>query len=167
MERFLNMIQEPYFELPSGYFEGKSVLDAGCGDTAKLLIRFHDFGAKKLFGIDIGDDFIPVATKNLGKYGVPDDAFELRSGSVDSLPYEDESFDFVCCHRVLLHLADMQQAKVAFSELARVVKPGGYVYTVFGLHGGLFEAIYPAVREFYKTNSDFKELIDNIEPKDF
>lgn len=167
MERFLNMIQEDYFGLPENYFHGKRVLDAGCGDTAKLLIRFSQFGAAELVGLDLGTDFIPVAQQSLQRHGVDSALVQLVSGSVDRLPFEDESFDFVCCHGVLLHLADFDQVSRAFSELARVTKKGGYLYTVYGLFGGLLEAVYPAIRAYYRENAEFRTLIDNISPEDF
>lgn len=167
MARFLNMVQEPYFGLEDGYFIGKKILDAGCGDTAKLLIRFHQFGASDLTGLDLGEDFIPVAQCNLLRHGVPEASVKLISGSVDDLPLSDGEFDFVCCHGVLLHLADLDQAGRAFDELARVTRPGGYLYTVYGLHGGLLEAIYPVIRAYYREHEEFRTLIDHLTPGDF
>ena len=167
MKRFLNMVQENYFGLPNNYFKGARVLDAGCGDTAKLLIRFHEFGSNNLSGIDLGEEYIDVARGNLIKHGVPETSFKLFGGSVDDLPFDDESFDFVCCHGVLLHLANIEQTKRAFSELARVTRKGGQLYVVGGVYGGLIEFVLPTVREFYRTNSEFKSLIDSISPDDF
>lgn len=167
MSRFLNMIQEDYFGLQDGYFKGKRILDAGCGDTAKLLIRFSQFGATDLTGLDLGADFIAVARDSLTRHGVPEDHVRLVTGNVDDLPFANGEFDFVCCHGVLLHLADMDQARQAFSELARVTRPGGHLYTVYGLYGGLWEAIYPAIRDHYRDNRAFRELIDHLQPSDF
>ena len=42
------MFQEDYFRLESGWFTGRRVLDAGCGDTAKGAIRYHQFGAREV-----------------------------------------------------------------------------------------------------------------------
>lgn len=167
MKRFLNMIQEEYFGLPEGFFAKANLLDAGCGDTAKLLVRFHQFGCEDLTGIDLGTDFIPVAKANLTRHNIPNEHVHLISASIDALPFEDESFDFVCCHGVLIHLANFDQVKRAFSELARVTRRGGYLYTVYGLYGGLFEAVYPAIREYYHNNSEFRALIDDITTDNF
>ena len=59
------------------------------------------------------------------------------------------------------------EVETAFSELSRVTKPEGYLYTVFGVVGGLFEdAIFPALRKHYRENDDFKEFIDKAAPED-
>jgi SAM-dependent methyltransferase len=168
MERFINMFTLDYFGLGADYFKGKRVLDAGCGDTAKLLIPLWRFGARKLHGVDIGTDFIQVAQESLENFDIPLKDVKFSTGSVLDLPFEDNYFDFVSCHGVMLHPNDIDEVNIAFSELARVTKVGGYLYTVFGLVGGLFEeAIFPALRMYYRNNEDFKKLIDNIDPDNF
>lgn len=168
MKRHLAMFSQEYFELGENWFVGKSVLDAGCGDTAKALIRFYQFGARDLHGFDLGKEFIPVARKSLQAQGLPPDAVTFKTGSVLQIPYENNRFDFTCCHGVLLHLNNMNEVVTAFSELTRVTKPSGYLYSVFGCVGGLFEdAVFPAVRKYYRGNNTFKNLIDNLSPKDF
>lgn len=168
MKRHLAMFSQEYFGLGEGWFAGKSILDAGCGDTAKALIRFYQFGARDLHGIDLGDEFIPIARRSLECQGVPENSVTFKSGSILEIPYENSRFDFTCCHGVLVHLNNKDAVVTAFAELARVTKPDGYLYTVFGLVGGLFEeAILPAVRKYYRENEVFRILIDNLSPKDF
>ena len=168
MQRFIGMFNNEYFGFKNDWLKGKKILDAGCGDTAKVMIALYRLGAKKLHGIDIGDEFIPVAQSSLERYDVDPGAVVLKSASVLEIPYESDHFDFVVCHGVLVHLNNIDEVKIAFSELARVTKPGGRLYSVYGLIGGLFEdAIIPAVRKYYRDNNDFKKLIDNIAPEDF
>jgi len=163
MKRFISMFDTEYFGLDEKYFEGKRVLDAGCGDTAKLIIKLHKLGSRELYGCDLGTEFIPVATKTLEKYDVPLNDVKFSSGSVLELPYEDNYFDFVSCHGVLVHLNNLEEVQNAFAELARVTKNDGYLYTVFGSVGGLFEdAINPAIRKYYRENAEFKKFVDNI-----
>ena len=119
-------------------------------------------------GVDLGEDFIPIARDSAKKQGLAEDSINFQSANVISLPFEDEEFDFVCCHGVLLHLANYEQIESAFSELSRVTKKGGHLYTVFGVDGGLLEDhIIPAAREYYSVNKEFKTLIDNISPSNF
>ena len=48
------------------------------------------------------------------------------------IPYEDNFFDFVTINGVLIHLNNMDEIE-SFREGARVLKPGGYYYTVYGV----------------------------------
>ncbi len=55
----------------------------------------------------------------------------------------------MCCHGVLLNLANYYQIECAFSELSRVTKKSGHLFTVFNVNGGLLEDhIIPAAREY-------------------
>ena len=49
-------------------------------------------------------------------------------GSVTDLPFPDGEFDLACSFKVLAHV---EQIERAMSEMARVVKPGGYVAAEF------------------------------------
>lgn len=167
MERFVGMFSTEYFGVPEDFFVGKRCLDAGCGDTAKLLISLYQMGARDLHGMDLGDEFIPVARQSIVNFGLPEDGVHFKSGSVVSLPYDDNEFDFVSCHGVLLHLNNMQEVSQALDELSRVTKPGGWLYTVYGIDGALFDHyLKPAMRKFYHDNEDFKRFVDNIKPED-
>ena len=80
------------------------VLDDGCGEGV-LVDEFH--GRLAIEGID------------------PNYSSErVRRGSLTELPYADASFDHALCLDVLEHLSFEHQER-AFSELFRVVKPGG------------------------------------------
>lgn len=167
MLRFINMFSEKYFGLPDGWFKGKSVIDAGCGSTGKVLIALNNMGASEIHGFDLDSDFMPTTRQSLERHGVELSKVTLKSASVLEIPYPDASFDFVCCHGVLLHLNSLDETRRAFAELARITKPGGYLYTVFGSSGGALEqAIYPALREHYRTTPAFKSFIDNFKPSD-
>jgi len=132
------------------------------------MIGLHKLGATDIHGIDIGEEFIPVAKSSLKRNGVPLESITLESASVLDIPYENNHFDFVVCHGVLVHLNNIDEVKAAFSELARVTKPGGHLYTVYGIVGGLFEdAIIPAIRNYYRENYEFKIFIDNVSPDKF
>lgn len=168
MDRFINMFSHEYFGVPTDFFNDKKILDAGCGDTGKVLVAMYRLGARNLHGFDLGEEFIPVAKESLTRQGVPLDTVRLSSGNILSIPYPDESFDFVICHGVLLHLNSLDEVEQGFAELARVTRHHGYLYTVYGTVGGLFEdAIIPAVREYYRTNKEFKSFIDDTSPEKF
>lgn len=165
MDRFLSMFSTEYFSVDKDFFVGKKCLDAGCGNTAKLLIALTDMGAESVTGLDLGDGFIEPSLSSFKRWSkFPEKEPKLVSGSILKLPFEDDSFDFVSCHGVLLHLNSLEEVEQAFSELSRVTKPGGLLYTVYATYGGLLEeAVFPAIREYYKSNQKFKDYIDSLD----
>lgn len=166
MNRFINMFSHEYFGVDKDFFKDKKVLDAGCGNTGKVIIAMHRLGAKSIDGFDLGEEFIPFAKQSLQHYNVPEEKVHLTAGNLLDIPYPDESFDFVICHGVLVHLNTLDEVKNAFSELARVTKKNGYLYTVYGIVGGLIEeSIIPAVRKYYRENDEFKNFIDSGNPE--
>ena len=168
MTRYLNMITKEYFGLEDNYFQGKKILDAGCGNTGQLFISLYRMGARDMYGLELGTEFIEETLESLDRYSVPRETLKLTSGTVTQLPYEDNFFDFVSCNGVLPHVNNIDEVKTAFSELARVIKPGGHLFTVYGTVGGILEdAVVPAVRDYYNKNPDFKKLIDSISPETF
>ena len=83
---------------------GTRVLDVGCGEGV-LVDEFAS--ALAIEGLD-------------PNYS----SARVRTGSVLSLPYPDESFDRALCLDVLEHLAYEQQP-VALAEIFRILRPGG------------------------------------------
>jgi ubiquinone/menaquinone biosynthesis C-methylase UbiE len=68
---------------------------------------------------DVSAGMVDAATENARKLG-----FEVRGAvaGVESLPYDDDTFDVVVGHAVLHHLPDVE---AALREVLRVLKPGG------------------------------------------
>jgi len=127
--RFSQMYDEwesAFFEYmqPHGpsFFQGKRVLDAGCG-SGRYAYHAAKHGAK-VWAVDLGPA-IEITQHNTatigGVYAVQADILKL--------PFAPESFDFICSIGVLHHLANPEEA---FHNLLRYLKPGGeiqiYVY---------------------------------------
>lgn len=100
---------------------GATVLDIGCGAGMDLLLAARRVGPT---GRAIGVDMTPVmlertreAARKLGLEHV-----ELREGDAEALPVEDDSVDVVISNGVLNLTTDKAKA---FSEILRVLKPGG------------------------------------------
>lgn len=102
-----------------GTAEGTTLLDAGCGScwhAMRLADRGYDVTA-----IDYSDHVIREAKDRVESLGYQDKIMVQKNDLLD-LSFEDESFDYVFCWGVLMHIPDIRRA---ISELSRVVKPGG------------------------------------------
>ncbi len=100
---------------------GTSVGDIGCG-TGRLEPYLAARGLSPR-GIDLSPEMIRVARRDY-----PDFGFEVAD--LRKLPFEDASLAGVVCWYSLMYLPPSDRP-VAFGELARVVKPGGFLATAF------------------------------------
>lgn len=94
------------------------LLDVGCGPGSITAGLAKYVG--EVVGIDVEASVLETARELTA--GVPNLSFE--EASVYTLPYEDGSFDAAYAHQLMQHLAD---PAAALREMARVVRPGGYV----------------------------------------
>jgi ubiquinone/menaquinone biosynthesis C-methylase UbiE len=96
------------------------VLDVGCGlgGTARYLSEKFKCN---VVGIDLTEEYISIG-KKLTEFVGLSDRVELRHGSALKIPYEDERFDIVWTEHVQMNIADKNRF---YSEIARVLKPGG------------------------------------------
>ena len=96
------------------------VLDVGCGlgGTARYLSEKFKCN---VVGIDLTEEYISIG-KKLTEFVGLSDRVELRYGSALKIPYEDERFDIVWTEHVQMNIADKNRF---YSEIARVLKPGG------------------------------------------
>lgn len=105
----------------SGVKEGDVVLDLGSGAGIDILIAAKKVGPKgRVIGIDMTDDMIAKAKENILISGLTN--VEVRKGIIEKMPVESSSVDWVISNCVI-NLSP-EKDKV-FSEIARVLKPGG------------------------------------------
>lgn len=97
-------------------------LEMGCGAAPNLL-----WLAQKgiwVSGLDIAANALELARASFQHFGVSDKLKSLVEGSVTSAPFPDESFDGILESCVFQHLQREDREK-AFSEVGRLLKPGG------------------------------------------
>jgi len=102
---------------PKEYFEGKLILECGCGagaDTEVLLSLGARVVSVDLAGADI-------CRNNLGS----NESSLIVQASIDGLPFEKELFDIVWCHRVIMHTPNPRKT---LEHILGFVKPGGGVF---------------------------------------
>ncbi len=122
----------------SNIFKEKIVLDAGCGSGRACRSMLFQ-GAKKVVGIDMGKGCISNTNERNKDFS---GRLEVKLASVLDVPYPDNTFDIVHCDEVLHHTTN---PKKGFSELVRVLKPGGkIIIAVYGRGGFMNFAIYSA-----------------------
>jgi SAM-dependent methyltransferase len=107
-------------------FRGERVLDAGCGAgnwTIALAACCTEVVAMDIDPVRVG------VTAGMQKYF--DGKISTQIGSIEALPFPDESFDAVFCHGVVF-LVDFRKA---LAELARVLRPGCPLYMTYNGKG--------------------------------
>jgi SAM-dependent methyltransferase len=102
--------------------EDTYVLDVGCGVGATTCYLAKAYGCHAV-GVDLRESMIARSNERAEKEGVTDQV-EFKVADAQDLPFEDGTFDVVLCESVATFIEDKQQVA---RELARVVKPGGYV----------------------------------------
>lgn len=84
-----------------------------------FAIELAKLGDYQVTGLDISPTFVQVATANAQRAGVD---VEFRQGNASAMPFDGESFDFVCCSAAFKNFAEPVKA---LDEMYRVLRPGG------------------------------------------
>lgn len=114
------------FFTPSEMFEGKEVLDMGCGAAGKS-IYYASLGAKRVVGVDIVPHYEAEANGLAEKLGYAD-KFRFVLASADDLPFPDESFDTVIMNDFMEHISNPEAALL---EARRLLKKDGRIFINF------------------------------------
>lgn len=113
LERFVDYVRER-----------ESVLDVGCGDGRV----FETFVRKNVSyaGVDLSEEAIAKAKTRWAKE-IAEGRAAFEAGDLLDLPVEDGRFDVAVAAGVLHHVPSEAYRRRAMAELARSVRPGGYV----------------------------------------
>jgi ubiquinone/menaquinone biosynthesis C-methylase UbiE len=111
------MLDDLEVGLVERYGAGKEVLEVGCG-TGLILDRVRGF-ARRAAGVDLSAGMLGPATAR---------GLAVAQASATALPVANASFDVAYSFKVLAHVQDIA---TAMQELARVVRPGGWVLAEF------------------------------------
>jgi arsenite methyltransferase len=123
----------------AGVEAGQTVLDLGSGAGLDLLIAARKVGEKgKVIGVDMTDAMIATARKNAAEAGC--EQIEVRKGIIEEMPVADASVDWVISNCVI-NLSP--EKKRVFSEIHRVLRPGGH----FSISDIVVEDLPPAIRD--------------------
>ncbi len=99
---------------------GEAVLDLGSGSGLDCFLAAQQVGAEgQAVGLDMSDDMLELARRNLAKVGATN--VEFRKGEMESMPLPDAAFDVIISNCVI-NLSPDKDA--VFRESFRVLKPG-------------------------------------------
>jgi len=102
--------------------EGDTVIDLGSGAGNDCFVARKAVGEKgKVIGIDFTEQMIAKARENAEKLGFNN--VEFRHGDIDSMPVTSNKADVIVSNCVLNLVPNKHKV---FSEIFRVLKPGGH-----------------------------------------
>jgi enediyne biosynthesis protein CalE5 len=102
---------------------GLRVLDLGSGTGYPALLGAQTVGPKgHVIGLDLAEQMLAVGRRKATALGLGNVTF--RTGDVSTLPFEANSFDAVTSRFCLMFLPEIPKA---VAEIARVLRPGGWV----------------------------------------
>lgn len=107
LESFLDTITSGQSRPPAA----TRILDVGCGTGANLEM-LAKFGCAE--GVDVSDDALTFCQRK---------GLNVRKGSAENLPFDENTFDITTALDVIEHLDDDISG---LKEMFRVTKPGGY-----------------------------------------
>ncbi|MEK7103580.1 MAG: class I SAM-dependent methyltransferase [Patescibacteria group bacterium] len=108
-----DVIRRPFYDSLTFDFKGKKLLDMACGDGQDIP-NYEQRGAQ-CFGLDASEKLIEEAKK-------VHPTTEFKVGDMRALPYQDSSFDIVVSKYAV---GTVEEVDTIFSEVARILKPGG------------------------------------------
>ncbi len=151
----------------------------GPGYFAIELAKLGDF---QITGLDISQTFVEIARVNAAKANV---SVDFRHGNASSMPFADESFDFLFCRAAFKNFSEPQRALL---EMHRVLRPGGKALIIDLRRDASPESIAQAVESMHLgalnriltkltfrfmllkrayTKNDFQHLLSQTNFRDF
>ena len=127
------------------------ILDVGCG-SGLLLARLYHEGYQHVSGFDFLPEFVELARSRGLPYHIwQSDVRNICGGFEDGKPIAVQvaggQYGVVISQRVVINVLSPEEQCQAFSELVRVLEPGGYLILV--------EAFADAWRELNEARAEF------------
>jgi len=140
MGRWSRMVGEKFVDW-LGLPRGLRYLDVGCGNGAFTEVLIARAAPAAVTAVDPSEEQVGYARQQPGAASA-----DFRIGDAQSLPFADGTFDAALMALVIVFVPD---AAKAIQEMARVVRPGGWVATyMWDIPGGgvPLHPVYEAVQ---------------------
>lgn len=139
-----------------------NVLDVGCGAGGAALYLASAYGCQ-VTGLDLTPEYCRVAQSLADQFGLSS-RLSFRQGSALDMPFENGTFDVVWTQHAAMNIDDKP---TLYSEIARVLRPGGY-FAMYDVLAGPVSPVYfpvPWARDpsisFLSTPDQLRELLES------
>src|SRR5689334_12904871 len=126
MGRYSLPLAEALLDRCASLAPGHRALDVGCGPGVLTGLLVDRLGPEAVSAVDPSTTFVAAARERLP--GV-----DVREGTADPLPYDDDTFDATLANLVVNFMPD---PVAGLAEMGRVTRPGGTVAATVWDFGG-------------------------------
>lgn len=112
--------------VPGNRFEGKELLDFGCGSGASTMVLARILPKTRIIGLDLNPKLLKIAKLRAQHYGFHTVRF-MQSPNPDSIPHEIGNFDFLTLNAVYEHLLPRER-KSLVPQLWAHLRLGGILF---------------------------------------
>ena len=164
-EEMLERMNQSHYEVTGwalSYWEMQEddrVLDIGCGGGATLHRMAEKVTSGHVTGVDYSDVSVETSRRNNEK-NISSGKMDVLEGSVENLPFADDSFDKIITVESFYFWPDPQEN---LKEVRRVLKAGGTFLLVADIYqnGNLTEREKEYIRNYHlfnPTREEFEQL---------
>ncbi len=134
--------------------ENMSILELGCGNGSHWDGKIEKLprGCKLILS-DFSDGMLNLVKE---KFSLDYKNVSIEKIDIQSIPFEDESFDMVIANHMLFHVPDLNKALL---EVKRVLKEGGYFYSATDGNGGMRPFLHEAIKKFEPETEAYSEQL--------
>ena len=145
--------------LEADILPGMRVLDLGCGTGTLAVLTKQSHVMAQVYGLDADPQVLGIARSKAEQAGAQ---ITLEQGMAYQLPFPDGWFDRILTSLVFHHL-NTQQKQLAFTEVWRVLRPGGkFVLLDVGVPHSAYAHL---VSEVIRRTEQAQDNISGLLPK--
>ena len=109
-------------------------IELGCGNARLARSLLRRYAGSQLVGLEVD------AVQHAKNVADPQERLVFMAGSAEAIPFPDASFDGALMLKSLHHVP-LDGMDLALAEVARVIKPGGWLYVSEPIFGGALNEI--------------------------